>query len=152
MKAVYADTSALLKVYWREVDSAEAIAVLTGYEVPWVYSLLHEVELPNAFYLKRFRGEATADQQSEVLACLRRDLQTGRLRRPVIDAAIMFARAAHLAAKYSAKLGTRSLDLLHVAAALECGCSDFVSYDHRQRKVAAAEGLRVMPRTLKRKV
>ena len=152
MNAVYADTSALLKVYWREDDSAEAIAVLTGYEVPWVYSLLHEVELPNAFYLKRFRGECTAEQLSEVLACLRRDVQTGRLRRPAIDAEDMFLRASDLAAKYSSKLGTRSLDLLHVAAALECGCADFVSYDQRQRKVAAGEGLRVMPRTLKRKV
>ena len=152
MNAVYADTSALLKVYWREDDSAEAIAVLTGYEVPWVYSPLHEVELPNAFYLKRFRGECSAGQLSEVLACLRRDVQTGRLRRPAIDAEDIFMRAADLAAKYSAKFGTRSLDLLHVAAALECGSGDFVSYDQRQRKVAAAEGLRVVPRALKRKV
>jgi predicted nucleic acid-binding protein len=152
MKAVYADTSALLKLYWREVDSAEAIAVLTGYEVPWVYSLLHEVELPNAVYLKRFRGECTAEQESEVLASMRRDLQTGRLRRSSSDPEAIFARAADLASKYSARLGTRSLDLLHVAAALECGSTDFVSYDARQRKVAAGEGLRVMPRALKRKV
>lgn len=152
MKAVYADTSALLKVYWREDDSAEAIAVLTGYEVPWVYSLLHEVELPNAVYLKRFRGECTAEQQTEILAFMQRDVVTGRLRRPAVDPVVMFARAAVLASKYSAKLGTRSLDLLHVAAALECGSSVFVSYDQRQRMVAAGEGLRVVPRTLKRKV
>ena len=152
MNAVYADTSALLKVYWREDDSAEAISLLTGYEVPWVYSLLHEVELPNAFHLKRFRGECTAEQEREVLACLRSDVQTGRLRRVVIDAEDMFLRAADLSAKYSAKMGTRSLDLLHVAAALESGSTDFISYDARQRKVAAGEGLRVVPRNSKRKV
>jgi predicted nucleic acid-binding protein len=42
-------------------------------------------------------------------------------------------------------LGTRSLDLLHVAAALALEAKVFLSFDDRQRKAAASEGLQVKP-------
>jgi predicted nucleic acid-binding protein len=42
-------------------------------------------------------------------------------------------------------LGTRSLDLLHVAAAIESGCETLVSFDERQRQAAAKEGIEVIP-------
>jgi hypothetical protein len=37
------------------------------------------------------------------------------------------------------------LDILHVAAALKSGATDFLSFDGRQRTLAAAEGLTVGP-------
>jgi predicted nucleic acid-binding protein len=39
----------------------------------------------------------------------------------------------------------RSLDLLHVATALEIGAMEFLSFDDRQRRTARAEGLNVLP-------
>lgn len=39
----------------------------------------------------------------------------------------------------------RSLDVLHVAAALECGCVGFASFDERQRKIAALAGSESKP-------
>jgi predicted nucleic-acid-binding protein len=39
----------------------------------------------------------------------------------------------------------RMLDILHVAAALKSGATDFLSFDGRQRTLAAAEGLTVGP-------
>jgi hypothetical protein len=45
----------------------------------------------------------------------------------------------------SASLGTRSLDLMHVAAAMLLEATAFLSFDDRQRKAAAAEGLGVFP-------
>jgi predicted nucleic acid-binding protein len=153
MNLAYADTSIIVKSYLDEPDSAEADRVLCGLGAPLAYTPLHEVEVPNAVYLKRFRGEIDVDQEREVLEALRRDLRQGLLRRPdFLDLRKIFGRAAELAEKHSPQVGTRSLDLLHVAAALECGSADFVSCDQCRRKVAAAEGLRVMPRTLKRKV
>ena len=153
MNLAYADTSLLVKSYFDEPGSEEADDVLRGLGVPLAYTPLHEVEVPNAIYLKRFRGEINAEQERTVFEELRGDLREGLLRRPdFLDLRKVFVRAAVLAEKHSRHIGTRSLDLLHVAAALECGSADFVSYDERQRKVAAAEGLRVMPRTLKRKV
>jgi predicted nucleic acid-binding protein len=153
MNLAYADTSTIVTSYLDEPGSAEAENVLRGLDATLAYTPVHEVEVPNAVYLKRFRGEIDAEQERAVLDELRSDLRRGLLRRPdFLDWRKVFVRAAVLAEKHSPHVGTRSLDLLHVAAALECGSPDFVSYDQRQRKVAAAEGLRVMPRTLKRKV
>jgi hypothetical protein len=43
----------------------------------------------------------------------------------------------------SASLGTRSLDLMHVAAAMLLEATALLSFDDRQRKAATAEGLGV---------
>jgi hypothetical protein len=45
---------------------------------------------------------------------------------------------------HTAKLFTRSLDLLHVAAAHAASCRVFVSADDRQLAVAKATGLKVV--------
>ena len=43
----------------------------------------------------------------------------------------------------TARLGTRTADLLHVAAALELGAECLYSFDQQQRKLARAVGLKV---------
>ncbi len=48
-----------------------------------------------------------------------------------------------LARTYVAKLGTRTLDSLHVAAALELKAERFWTFDERQAKLAKAVGLKV---------
>jgi len=37
------------------------------------------------------------------------------------------------------------MDILHVATALDLGAKQFVSFDERQRELAEAEGLDVLP-------
>jgi hypothetical protein len=56
----------------------------------------------------------------------------------------VFASACELSANYTVKLLTRSLDLLHVAAAHAAHCRVFVSADDRQLDVAKASGLTVV--------
>jgi hypothetical protein len=51
--------------------------------------------------------------------------------------------ARQLSLKFSARLGTRSLDVLHVASALALRASTFLTFDLRQRKLALAAKLRV---------
>ncbi|MCX6867783.1 MAG: hypothetical protein NTV46_16505 [Verrucomicrobia bacterium] len=41
--------------------------------------------------------------------------------------------------------GNRSWDVLHVATALHCGARTLLSFDLRQRTLAAANGLKVAP-------
>ena len=53
--------------------------------------------------------------------------------------------AERLSAKYSAIIGSRSLELLLVAAALEAKATHFTSLDIRQRQVAALNGLKILP-------
>jgi predicted nucleic acid-binding protein len=61
------------------------------------------------------------------------------------DLAKVFRRTEFLSAEYSGDIGSRSLDLLHVAAALEAGCRAFASFDVRQRKVAESYESALIP-------
>lgn len=63
-----------------------------------------------------------------------------------VPASALFAKTLELADRHSARLGTRSLDLMHVAAALLLNAGTFLSFDEPQRKAAKAEGLKVLPR------
>jgi len=46
-----------------------------------------------------------------------------------------------MARRHGARLGMRTLDSLHVAAALELGAKSFWTFDERQAKLAAATAL-----------
>ena len=52
-----------------------------------------------------------------------------------------FELCTDLARRYVARLGARTLDSLHVAAALELGAERFWTFDERQAKLAHAVGL-----------
>jgi predicted nucleic acid-binding protein len=145
MTANYADTGVLLKSYVLEADSDEAEHTLREMGAPFCYSLIHGLEVPNAVRLKVFRREITAPQASAALRAFRADLDKGLLERSSAALPAIFLRAEKLSEKHSAKLGTRSLDLLHVAAALESGCKRFASLDGRQRECAKLEKLELHP-------
>ena len=49
--------------------------------------------------------------------------------------------AETVAGRRGLKMPCRSLDLWHVAAAIEMGIKDFVTFDHDQLALAKAEGL-----------
>jgi hypothetical protein len=53
-------------------------------------------------------------------------------------------RAAELSQKHTPKFGIRSLDVLHVACALELKLRHFFNFDGRQQKLAAAAGLKLI--------
>ena len=56
----------------------------------------------------------------------------------------VFALAQKLSRDHASTLGTRTLDVLHVASAKELGCRDFVTNDDRQAKLAQAIKLSVI--------
>jgi len=143
--SVYIDTGILVKSYVFEKDSPEAIVIIEAAGDSLISSHVHEIEIPNAIRLKRFRGEITKAEEAAAIRVFRSDIDAGRLARPEYDLAEVFIQAERLSAKYSGEIGSRSLDVLHVAAALKCGCSSMASFDKRQRKVAVLAGLKVIP-------
>jgi len=145
MSAAYVDSGLFVKSYIEEPNSKEAETLLRGLGTPFAFSHLHEIEIPNAIRLKRFRGEITRAQETAALRAFAADVDAGRFARPAYDLGAVFIRAEQLSARHSGDIGTRSLDLLHVAAALEAGCTAFASYDERQRKAASLSGLKVIP-------
>jgi predicted nucleic acid-binding protein len=109
---------------------------------PLVLTPLGEFEFANSVALRVFRKELTAAQAASVLAHFRQDITAGILRLGPFPLAV-FEKATHLSLKHSAHLGTRTLDLLHVAAALSLGARRFYTFDRKQARLARLLGLRV---------
>lgn len=145
MTSTYIDSSLFVKSFVLEQGSPAAIEMIEAVGEPFLFSHFHEIEIPNAIRLKRFRGEISRAQESLAIRAFEADVRSGRFTRPAYDLGTVFGRAEHLSGRHSGHIGTRSLDLLHVAAALETGCAVFASYDQRQRKCAALSGLEVIP-------
>ena len=71
--------------------------------------------------------------------------QAARIFRAEPLTSAVWEKALLLARRYSAKLGTRTLDLLHLASVLILKPDVFYTFDKRQRKLAKVERLRVLP-------
>ena len=57
-------------------------------------------------------------------------------------------RAAEMSQTHTPRFGCRSLDVLHVAIAVELDFRTFVTFDRRQQQLARALGLKaVVPKT-----
>ena len=145
----YVDSSALVAVYVTERFSRAARRALVA--VPQVpYTQLHELELPNAFELLTGRGIVTREECRAIRLQLHDDIEHQRLVRLSLDLDRVFADAYELSRLYTSTFLSRSLDLLHVAAARVAMCTTFVSADDRQLAVAKATGLAVID--IKRRV
>lgn len=104
---------------------------------------LHRLELASAWSLKVFRKELPAEGVAAAVADLEADLAAGIFRPAAISMDEACATAERLALAHAARLGTRSLDTLHVAAALLVGATDFVTGDERQAALAEQMSLKV---------
>ncbi len=141
---LYLDSSALVKLYVHEPETAEVSAFVRKYAPPLPYSSLHELELTHALERRREEGDLTTIALNQIIGAIDQDLTRGVLSRPAAEWPGTFARAIHLLRQHR---GLRSLDALHIGHALESGALWFVTYDKRQGKAASAEGLKLWPKT-----
>ena len=141
----YADTGFVVALYKAEATSTRAARIMKRLHPPVWLSPLGELELSNAFQLAVFRGEIAADAAALKKRLFLEDIHHGIFVIMPVPAATLYPKAIELADRHSARLGTRSLDLMHVAAALLLQAGAFLSFDERQRKVARAEGLKTLP-------
>lgn len=145
----YIDSSALVAVYVTERFSKAARRALRA--VPQVpYTQLHELEVPNAFELLVGRAVMTREECRAIRVQLHGDIENQRLVRLSLDLDRVFADAYELSRLHTSKFLSRSLGLLHIAAARVATCTIFISADDRQLAVAKATGLAVID--IKRRV
>ena len=142
--SLYYDSGVLVKLYVREESSDTVARFLATRGEAVIVNNLHEFEIRNALRLKRFRDEIDDGQLAASMAMLDTDLVAGRLIRGRIDWPSICAEAERLSAAMAVSTGVRTIDLLHVAAALSQVSSGLVSLDHRQRAAARASGLEVV--------
>lgn len=131
-----------MKLYYPEQDSARVVAAIRA--KPVCYSPLHELELVNALQLKVFLKSATTAQVRAARALVESDLKSGVLVWVGGDWKEIIEEAVRLAVQHTDKLGCRSLDILHCAAAKVLGVSEFITTDERQKKLALAMGLKLL--------
>lgn len=106
----------------------------------FVISLLCRIEVTNAIELRAFRKERTSREVSASIEAFDTDIQAGIFAcLPVPPSA--WDMALKLSRNHTAKIGTRSLDILHVASALAFKASAFLTFDRNQAKLARAAGL-----------
>lgn len=140
-----ADTGFLVKLYFHEPESLKASAIAARAGKPVLLSQLTVLELKNALHLNVFQKKINESTRHSAWSAFEADLANGLHAVIPISSAAHYEKAAGLADKYSATEGSRSLDLLHVAAALLLRADELLSDDARQRKVAIGEGLKVRP-------
>lgn len=149
----YADTSFLLRLIHQETGSLEAKSTYRSLGRPRLpFNSLHELELRNAIRLGRFlaakdkskaKRQQTGRELERAAARLDAMLATKSFTPATLDWAEAFSRAIDLADRHTTRLGARSLDILHVAAAAHWQCDAFLTCDLRQAALAKAAGFNV---------
>jgi predicted nucleic acid-binding protein len=139
--SAYADTSFLASLYAPDAKSVEVSRLMQRVELPMLLTRFGELELENALHLRVFRKQALPYELREARAAIRADVGNGVLvMTPLPDA--IYLDSKRLASAWTAKLGTRTLDIIHVASALALKADLFYTFDERQAKLARAVGLR----------
>lgn len=141
----YADTSFFISLYGQDANSASAQNLAATFKTPLAFTPLLRHETRNAVRLAVFRKEITPDESRAVLAAIEADTKTGALVETPVAWAEVFHTAEALSAGHTETLGTRAIDILHVASASALGVKDFFTFDTRQKVLAHKAGMKVRP-------
>ncbi len=139
---IYADSSFLVSLYSADANWPAAARTMGTSTGECLITTLGELEVVNAFGLRVFRKEVSVAQAQSSLLDFEKDLRDGILQLRELSDPI-FQRARQLSRQTTAKLGTRTADILHVAAALELGADFLYSFDQQQRKLAQSVRLKL---------
>ena len=147
----FPDTSFLCAFYRRQDNSPAAAAYFKAMPEALHVSglLLYEFRQSVRFQVwLHARDKAKGYPQADcdhALADLQTDLDTGAVVVVTADWPDVHRLAETLSKRHTMTGGHRSLDVLHVATALHLGAREFLTFDTNQRKLAAAQKLKVKP-------
>jgi predicted nucleic acid-binding protein len=139
---LYLDTSALLKLYIREPGSEAVHSRVVSQDLPLAIWEIQEAELINTLRLKAFWKEITPEQADEQIYLFQDRWKRGFYHFPEIHRSDLMETYRRLSAE-TPRLGCRTMDILHVACAVEIGASAFLTFDKRQGELARFAGLDV---------
>jgi predicted nucleic acid-binding protein len=135
----YVDSSFLVSRYIEDVHSLKVDQRLSARPSIWI-TPFNRSEIANAIYRQAFLKQLTLSEAQDAWNDFEQDCQLG------VWIEIGFPERAWetsiaLAQRFSASLGTRTLDSLQVACAIELAAQKFWTFDDRQAKLAEAVGL-----------
>jgi predicted nucleic acid-binding protein len=142
----YADSGFVVSLYLTtEGTSAQARKEVKRASKPILLSPLSLLEIRNALNFGINRGEITGEQRDAVISEIDAQIEKGFFRLVDTSQTSIYAKAQELSNKHTPTTATRSLDLMHLAAALLTEARTFLTFDKRQAKAASTEGLVVKP-------
>ena len=149
----YADTSFLVSLLTPDPLTPAATSAYRSLRRPrLVFGPLHEIEVRNTLRCHQFTEALHLPSKQRHLAESNRVKSESRLSAALRSGAFtprdgdwsaVIEDALLLSEKHTPSRGTRTLDILHVAFALQLGCKDFITCDTKQATLAKASGLRV---------
>jgi uncharacterized protein len=141
---IYADPGALLKLYIHEPESAAMNAWRGRTRGALPLTPHGRLEMTNAICLAAFRSAIDDEARADALASLDEDVTDGRYVEADVPWRAALRRAQEISRRYTASIGCRTLDVIHVAAAAELGLPSFATFDQRQQRLARAVGLKIV--------
>lgn len=140
---LYADSGFICSLHAPDAHTPHVIARMKRLREPLAFTGLHRLEFRNALRLRVFRGEINAEQRELSIKAMLSDLAAEVFVFAPTAWPEVLLEAERLSAMHSETIGTRSLDILHVASALVLGIPRFLTFDERQARLATSAGLDV---------
>lgn len=141
----YPDSSFLFSLVAKDNHTPEASRYMVQAATPLFFTPLHRIELRNALRNAVGRKELGEQECRMAFGLIEHDLHEQLFVHTAVEWTNVFRRGDELSQEHASQRGQRTIDLLHVAIALESRATAFLSFDHRQRKLAKAAGLKVRP-------
>lgn len=145
MPAIYVDPSVLVGSLIKDANTERGMKLLGSAKNPFVLTELVNLEILNALELAEFRQPAQSATVVRARTRFRELLGDGSWISIETDLISTFQRAQGLSRGHSRVIGCRSLEILHVANAIEIGATVFWTFDQRQKELARQAGLKVNP-------
>lgn len=145
----FADSSFLFALYAPNERLDKATQLFDEAEEQLIVSPLVVFEFRQAIWFHVFRlnrGDVVGFPQQtaeNALAAFESDLNAGRFALVDADLHLTLQEAGRITDSYTARHGVRSMDILHLAAARQIGCDEFLTCDQLQRYIADLEGFRL---------
>jgi len=137
---LYLDTSAFIKLYILEPGSDSVNALVTTHATPLPIWDLHQIEFYNALSLKVFRDELRPEEAETLIDHFSLRRKDRVYYSPPLDRKELTDLCLQLT-MHSRKIGCRSLDIMHVAAAKLFSIGKFITFDKRQAELGEKAGL-----------
>ena len=148
---IFPDTSFLCALYREQDNSTRARSFYQSLDEPLGVSAAVEFEFRQSVRLQVFlnsKDSTKGYRQTEaarVLAKLAHNMAVGALAIVPADWPEVLLIAERLSVAHTIQGGHRSWDVLHIATAMQLGAKTLLSFDLRQRGLAAANGLKIAP-------
>lgn len=141
--SAYADTSFLISLYTPDAHSPAATERMENQPLPLFWTRLHTAEFRNGIRLRQFRNELEMSEVGQVFVTQESDCADGVYTKLEPAWPEVWEGFEKLSSEYTAAIGARSLDVLHVAQAIALKTKSFLTFDSRQAELAKAAGLSV---------